>query len=140
MKESNLEIEHLVDCFGIEGASDLSMKQRMKIVSLLTKEQDADELLEGLIEGHSISNLPSLVSEIYQANNTEELLSVAKKIQDETRKSLKYHYDDIINDVISDYRWAKFDDRLNTMNNSSRQDCEIENQTPYGPAFTLGGR
>lgn len=139
MKDSTLEIQHLVDFNKVDGSADLTKEQRNLVVSKIIKEVDPDYLLETLIERHQPDELPHLVSQLYSAKDDSDLLCIAKKLQNMSQKTLDYYYDDKINDVISEHNWSKFETRLDEITLSSREDALQDIETPYGAKFTLGG-
>lgn len=101
------EIEHLVDCFGIKGSADLKEEQRSHLVSCFVENQSSEDLLETLVERDVPDDLPVLVSSLYTAKSDAELLYIARKLNTLSKSILDHHYDDKIDDDISDYRWDK---------------------------------
>lgn len=138
MNESTYEIEHLVDYHDIKGADDLTCQQRRLIISKFIQEQSTFDLLENLIDRHPPDGLPKIITELYFEKDNDQLLLIAKKLQKIARNQLDHHFDDKINDVISDHRWSKFEDKLDRMNSDRREVALLDNETPYGPKFTLG--
>lgn len=138
MNESTLEIEHMVDHYNIEGANDLTCNQRRLIISKFIQEQSAFDLLENLIERHPPDGLSKIITELYFEKDNDQLLLIAKKLQKIARNQLDHYFDDKINDVISDRRWSKFEDKLDRMDLDRREVALLDNETPYGPKFTLG--
>ena len=139
MKESTLEIQHLVDWDKIEGSADLTREQKNLVVSKLIEEDPSDGLLEKLIERHTPDELPRLMAELYAAKDKQELIYIAKKLQKSAKAILDHHYDELIDDVISDHRFSKVEDKITQMRLSNCFDALADMDVPYGHKSTLGG-
>lgn len=140
MKESTIAIEEVMDFDkSVAGSADLSKYQRNYIVSRFIEEDPTEELIENIVYKHVPKDISRLISKLYSCkdDDKEKLVEIAKKLKKVTHASLDDHYDDEIDNVISDVLWSRTEESLQKMSSSNRHVAMIENETPYGAALTL---
>ena len=136
MKESTTTIQDFVSYQKVNGASDLTRKQRDIVVSMLIQEEPAEDLVEHLIEHEPPKDLRILLSRLYFADKSEALMDIVESLKQMTKKALDYHYDDKINEVISDYNWEKRQERISRYNISEISDIKETIQGIPGLPFS----
>lgn len=103
MKQSNREIENLVDQCGITGSEDMSLTQKKFIVSTLVDEENEEFLIESIINSSKPSQLSALIAQLAVSDNDEELNNATESIRSCALEALDDYYDDKIDEIISDH-------------------------------------